>query len=71
MSLEMKSNCERCGKPLPLDSDEANICSYECTFCNDCANTLDFICPNYKGELIERPRRDMKNKSGYISKPNK
>ena len=35
--LEMKEKCENCGAALPMDSDKAVICSYECTFCEDCA----------------------------------
>ena len=47
--LDMKEKCESCGSPLPTDSDEAMICSYECTFCEDCAEkTLHGICPNCK-----------------------
>jgi len=57
----MKTKCEKCGKPLPQDSDEANICSYECTFCNACAKAVKYACPNCKGELVERPRRNKNN----------
>jgi hypothetical protein len=32
--LEMRANCESCGRGLPADSAEAVICSYECTFCS-------------------------------------
>ena len=58
MALEMKSKCERCGALLPHDSKEAFICSYECTFCAQCAeNELGFVCPNCGGELLGRPAR--------------
>jgi len=57
MALEMKTMCEKCRKSLPPDSDEANICSYECTFCNECTKLLKYTCPNCNGELVERPRR--------------
>jgi len=34
------------------------ICSFECTFCADCAQTrLNGRCPNCGGELVKRPRR--------------
>lgn len=36
--LEMRETCERCATPLPMDSDEARICSYECTFCGPCVD---------------------------------
>ncbi|WP_109488453.1 DUF1272 domain-containing protein [Occallatibacter savannae] len=56
--LEMKSKCETCEASLPMDSGDAMICSYECTFCARCANdTLKDICPNCQGELVRRPIR--------------
>ena len=36
--LEIRINCENCGKNLPNDCDDAMICSYECTFCEQCVN---------------------------------
>ncbi len=35
--LELRPNCECCDRDLPADSQEARICSFECTFCVDCA----------------------------------
>ena len=56
--LEIRPNCERCNKDLSPDSKEALICSFECTFCRDCAlNRLRGICPNCGGELKARPIR--------------
>lgn len=58
MSLQMKTACERCARPLPPDSPDARICSYECTYCHDCAtHALQQRCPNCGGELLARPRR--------------
>lgn len=57
MPLEMRGRCERCGTALALDSDDARICSYECTFCRTCAKGMNDICPNCGGELVPRPRR--------------
>ena len=55
--LEMRDSCERCGQSLGQDA-VAFICSYECTFCGDCANDeLAGNCPNCGGELVRRPRR--------------
>jgi hypothetical protein len=51
----MRESCERCGVPLTADGD-ARICSYECTFCAECADELG-RCPNCAGELVIRPRR--------------
>lgn len=56
--LQLRPNCECCNKDLPPDSGEARICSFECTFCADCAHTvLQGKCPNCGGELVARPRR--------------
>nr|WP_246257978.1 DUF1272 domain-containing protein [Pararobbsia alpina] len=34
------------------------MCSFECTFCVDCATSvLNEKCPNCGGELVARPRR--------------
>jgi uncharacterized protein len=54
--LEMRTACERCGSPLAPDGP-ATICSYECTFCGDCAEAMAGRCPNCGGELVSRPRR--------------
>ena len=40
MALEMRTKCERCGSELSL-SDEAYICSYECTFCKNCSKEMN------------------------------
>lgn len=56
--LELRPNCECCDRNLSADSTEAFICSFECTFCRDCAtNVLKGKCPNCGGELVTRPRR--------------
>ena len=60
LMLEMKPACERCGAALPPDSREARICSYECTFCADCADEMNETCPNCGGELVLRPIREPK-----------
>lgn len=54
--LVMKPACEDCSAPLG-DDGEAFICSFECTFCGDCAARMDATCPNCGGELVVRPRR--------------
>jgi hypothetical protein len=56
MPLEMRAACEKCEKPLPANSAAARICSYECTFCSDCAEAMG-KCSNCGGELQPRPRR--------------
>ena len=56
--LQLRPNCECCDKDLPNASVEARICTFECTFCSDCASIkLSGICPNCGGELVTRPRR--------------
>ena len=56
--LELRPGCEHCNKPLPPDSTEAMICSFECTFCRDCVESvLGNVCPNCGGGLAPRPVR--------------
>jgi hypothetical protein len=54
--LEMKGTCERCATTLGR-SAAAVICSFECTYCSACGESLDSRCPNCGGELVARPRR--------------
>ena len=56
--LELRPGCECCNVDLPPDSHEAFLCTFECTFCAECADkTLHFKCPNCGGELVRRPVR--------------
>jgi uncharacterized protein len=56
--LEFRPNCECCNKDLPPESLDARICSFECTFCRDCAETtLHGRCPNCGGGFVPRPIR--------------
>lgn len=56
--LQMRPGCECCDRDLPPDSLDARICTFECTFCSDCADTrLAGVCPNCGGDLVQRPRR--------------
>ena len=56
--LEIRPHCENCSKKLPNESEEAMICSFECTFCKDCVeNVLKNVCPNCGGGLEKRPIR--------------
>jgi hypothetical protein len=56
--LEMRQFCECCAKNLTPGLNEAMICSFECTFCADCAqNVLRGVCPNCGGDLMVRPSR--------------
>ncbi|PYK06084.1 MAG: DUF1272 domain-containing protein [Verrucomicrobia bacterium] len=56
MALELKGSCEKCGVPF-TPSGAAYICSYECTYCTNCAEQMNSVCPNCGGELVRRPRR--------------
>ena len=59
--LELRPGCECCDRDLPPDSREALICTFECTFCVDCArDVLGGICPNCGGGLVARPIRTPK-----------
>jgi hypothetical protein len=57
--LELRPNCECCGTDLPPDSKQALICSFECTWCRDCASSRlpGGLCPNCGGNLVPRPIR--------------
>lgn len=56
--LEIRPTCEHCNKSLPNDSEEAMICTFECTFCKDCVdNILNNVCPNCAGGFTKRPTR--------------
>jgi hypothetical protein len=56
MTLDMRTQCEKCQTALAIE-DPAFICSYECTFCPACAMVMGQRCPNCGGELVRRPRR--------------
>jgi hypothetical protein len=56
----MRTACEKCDAALARDG-EAYVCSYECTFCADCSRAMGFTCPNCGGELVRRPRREVKD----------
>jgi len=63
--LELRPTCEHCNTPLPPDSMEARICSYECTFCANCADTLlGNVCPNCGGGFVPRPIRPVTHWKG-------
>jgi uncharacterized protein len=56
--LQLKPNCEYCDKDLPPHATDARICSFECTFCAHCAETmLQNVCPNCGGGFVPRPIR--------------
>ncbi|HEY3833538.1 MAG TPA: DUF1272 domain-containing protein [Acidimicrobiia bacterium] len=58
MALELRPNCEYCDADLPFDSPYARICTYECTFCAACVDTvLMNVCPNCGGGFERRPIR--------------
>jgi uncharacterized protein len=58
--LELRPNCECCDADLPPDSDQAVICSFECTFCRSCAEgVLQGRCPNCGGRFSPRPIRPL------------
>jgi len=59
--LALRPNCECCDKDLPASAQDAVICTFECTFCLQCAeNVLNYVCPNCSGNLVQRPIRPPK-----------
>ena len=69
--LQLRPTCEHCNVPLPPDSTQARICTYECTFCASCVDTVLFnVCPNCGGGFERRPvrpRENLKN-NNYLGK---
>jgi len=59
--LELRPSCEHCNKLLPPESAEAMICTFECTFCKDCVQLLENVCPNCGGGFCARPIRPKNN----------
>jgi hypothetical protein len=55
-ALAYKDACEACAKQLDW-IDTSFICSFECTWCPECADGMGMVCPNCSGELVKRPRR--------------
>ncbi|MET0822592.1 MAG: DUF1272 domain-containing protein [Aeromicrobium sp.] len=54
--LDIRPSCECCDTDLEPTSPDVMICSYECTWCLDCATAvLRGTCPNCGGELVRRP----------------
>ncbi len=63
--LELRPTCEHCNKPLPPESTDARICTFECTFCADCVDNILFnVCPNCGGGFERRPIRPKTNWKG-------
>lgn len=64
--LEIRPTCENCNKSLPHDSDEAMICTFECTFCTHCVEgVLQKVCSNCGGDFTKRPIRPKKYLEKY------
>jgi len=55
--LSMRPNCQCCDRDLPADREGAFICSFECTYCRQCATRLDHVCVNCGGTLVPRAVR--------------
>lgn len=66
MALEMREVCEKCQAQLDPQGT-AYICSYECTFCEACAEAMGATCPNCGGELVRRPRRKAVSSSAGLT----
>jgi hypothetical protein len=71
--LELRPNCELCDRDLPPDSEDARICSYECTFCATCVDdVLHDVCPNCGGGFRARPirpRNAWREGTGLVNDP--
>ncbi len=49
-----KDDCEKCGTSLAA-GQAAFACSFQCTFCPECAGQYQNVCPNCGGVLALRP----------------
>jgi uncharacterized protein len=68
MALQLRPNCEYCDKDLPPNATDARICSYECTFCAHCVETVLLnVCPNCGGGFVPRPIRPMTERRPGVS----
>lgn len=64
--LEIRPNCEHCNKDLPNNSTDAMICSFECTYCKECAmEVFQNVCPSCSGNFVQRPIRSTKEIEKY------
>jgi len=53
--LEIRPLYQNWGKALPYSSEDAMICTFECTFCKTYVeNVLKHICPNCGGDFEKR-----------------
>jgi hypothetical protein len=70
--LELRPNCENCDRDLPPESGDAMICTFECTFCRQCADeVLQGVCPNCGGNLEPRPVRPAELLEKYPASSNR
>lgn len=71
--LELRPNCELCDTDLPPAAPDAMICTYECTFCAACVESvLHDVCPNCGGGFAPRPIRPAsarRDGTGLVSDP--
>jgi hypothetical protein len=71
--LDLRPNCELCDVDLPPETRDARICTYECTFCAHCVDTvLHDVCPNCGGGFERRPirpRTAWRETTGLVNDP--
>jgi uncharacterized protein len=71
--LELRPSCELCDKDLPPEAADAQICTYECTFCAVCVQAvLHDVCPNCGGGFQVRPIRPVRawrQHTGLVNDP--
>jgi len=70
--MEIRLSCENCDKALPNNSDEAMICTLDCTFCKECVDeVLQNVCPNCGGGFEKRPTRPKQYLAKYPPREDK
>jgi len=50
-----KDRCEKCSTAMASATD-GYACSFQCTFCDNCATGFNFVCPNCGGALEKSAR---------------
>ena len=50
-----KDRCEKCSTAMASTAD-GYACSFQCTFCDNCATGFSFVCPNCGGTLEKSAR---------------
>lgn len=54
--VQYKAECDGCAEDLGARAT-AFWCASACTWCQECAEGYENVCPTCNGELVRRPRK--------------